>query len=108
MKLLEDWTLVWWGKLSFEEQYSFRDLSLKLLRNIDILRYPKLIRLKISKLISEVAKRQYPHHWDHFIEELVSCWTTSSDLTVEVCTRCTVGCNDLSHWIYRAGMFGHP
>ena len=84
LKVLEDWVSLFWNKLSIDDHIQIRKRILDLLLVIEQFS-EKAIRTKISKLITEIAKRQYPQHWPTFIEDIVKCWQEGSYFKSEVC-----------------------
>ena len=75
LKVLEDWTIAFWGQFPYEEQVQIRTSYLEMLtNNMALFEADRSIRIKLAKILAEIAKRQYPQYWDTFVHDICCIW----------------------------------
>ena len=74
LKLFEDCLFVHWNTLDFSDQTEIRKFVCGLVDLCHATLSSMPIRTKLAKLISELAKRQYPQLWESFVPDLLSAW----------------------------------
>ena len=86
LKLIEDWTTLRWNQCDAAEHIAVRNGVLNLLGNVPLYdespairnRYNllymnthEITRHRLAKLLVEIAKREFPQQWGHFLQEMV-------------------------------------
>ena len=57
LKVLEDWTIAFWGQFPYEEQVQIRTSYLEMLtNNMALFEADRSIRIKLAKILAEIAK----------------------------------------------------
>jgi hypothetical protein len=78
LKLLEDWTLQWWNQLDVSAQRETRQSVVDLVGvHPELFESNRAVRSKLSKILAEIAKRQYPQEWPEFLEIIIQIWSAS-------------------------------
>ena len=75
LKLFEDCLYLHWNSWEFAEQVEIRKFACTLIDLCSATLSSMPIRTKLAKLISELAKRQYPQLWDSLVGDLLGSWT---------------------------------
>lgn len=84
LKVYEDCLGLLWNKVNDNKRFAMRNGVLILLRNSHKFHDCKPIRVKIAKLVSEVAKRQFPQQWPDFFTDVITTWSTGPASLSEV------------------------
>lgn len=74
LSLVSDWIQIWWNHLQSSDHEYIRNTMLQLIFNQRIVNF-KVMRNKLSVIISNIAKRQFPQQWETFITDMISIWT---------------------------------
>ena len=86
LKVLEDWTFAFWKQFPYEEQVQIRTSYMEMLtNNMSMFQSDRSMRIKLAKILAEIAKRQYPQYWDTFIHDICGLWGQDIQCRSEVC-----------------------
>ena len=70
-RLLEEIIKLRWNDMTPEEKVFVKDNAMRLMRiQVDILSEARHVKDAISRIVVEIAKREWPQHWPSFLTEL--------------------------------------
>ena len=72
LRLMEDIIKLRWNDMTAEEKVFVKDNAMRLMASgtADILTEPLHIKDAVSRIVVEIAKREWPQHWPSFLTEL--------------------------------------
>lgn len=78
MKLLEGWIRKFWDQITTLEKSVIRSNILNLIVKSNLSKLGRSIREKISNILSDIAKFDFPSLWTNFFDNMVELWNVNN------------------------------
>jgi hypothetical protein len=97
LTLLQDWMVLFWNEMSVDDQIAFRQAILQMAFCIGM---SKGFKTKLASVLSNIAVRQFPQHWQRYIDDVLDILATSSteiqELVIQTLDFTITDCIDFS------------